>query len=99
MNSHINNYCLKTTVGDLRYMNAEDWLEKMISNFPNVNDNEVSNSQADAWKDSFYVLQATLKELPDTYNGIHIIFEYVLPNIFLRKVRKNSIWELGLMCS
>ena len=75
----INHYCYRTTVKDFRNLSQADWLDEMVSNFHNVNENEVNDSQLEAWKDSFQVLLETVKELPPQYDGIHMVFEYVLP--------------------
>lgn len=70
---------MKTTIGELRHIDPELWLETMVGNFHKVHESEASESQKAAWIDSFNVLKETLKELPESYDGIHTLFEYVLP--------------------
>lgn len=80
MSNKTGNFCSCYRFGDFKKINEDFWLEEMIRNSSLVGSKEPNDEQCRAWLNCRKVLLKTLKNLPESYNDVWLVFEYVLPN-------------------
>lgn len=77
--SYLGNYCCLMTVNDVRGIGATEWADAMEENYGLVTPHALGDSQRRAWRDELKVLKRAFKDLPECYDGLDVIFEYVIP--------------------
>ena len=73
------NFCFCSTFAEFAKLNNDYWLEEMIRNSALVCEAEPDDAQCRAWISCRKELLKTLKKLPEAYNDLWLVFEYVLP--------------------
>lgn len=72
-------YCYKNSLTSFLQEDKTAWLKSMQNGFESNSVMSLGQSQINAWKDCFDVLQRELVGLSEEYPGFDIIFEYILP--------------------
>ena len=75
----LGSYAAYYTVGGFLNKTQDKVIKSLKNNYSRVCDYSLEEEQIKAWKDCLNVLKGSLSELPDSYNNLNIVFEYVLP--------------------
>ncbi len=79
---YLGTFCYRTTVEQFREERDSHFMPYIIISYGTTYPNDPSPGQIRAWRTSFESLQKTVEELPDSYNGLTLLFEYSLPTMW-----------------
>lgn len=77
--SFLGNYCCLLTVREVREIDSRQWADIMEENYRLVTPHSLEESQKRAWRDELKVLKQAFRNLPECYDELSVIFEYVIP--------------------
>lgn len=80
------------TAGNLLGKTEDQFVRALTHNFSRVAEGTPSDSQKEAWRNCYGVLCATFRALPETFQNLWVVFEYVLPRYApgTKKFRKET---------
>lgn len=67
------------TVGNLLGKTEDQFVRALTHNFSRVAEDTPSDSQKEAWRNCYGVLCDTFRALPEVFQNLWVVFEYVLP--------------------
>ena len=73
------NYCYRRRVRSFMREDEDAWIDEMKTHFSQVCEFPASESQVNAWRDTFRNLKESLISLPNYYGDLMLVFEYCLP--------------------
>ena len=75
----IGQHCIYYRIRVLRKKSQKEWLQAMMTRYSLVTPYPLKESQITAWADCFDVMKNVAKALPESFDDVFAIFEYVMP--------------------
>ena len=80
MNADLGSCAMFITAGNLLGKTENQFVRALTHNFSRVAEGTPSDSQKSAWRNCYSVLCNTFRALPEAFQDLWVVFEYVLPH-------------------
>ena len=92
MSADLGSCAMFITVGNLLNKTEDQFVRVLTHNYSRVAEGKPSDSQKKAWRNCYGALCDTFRTLPESFQDLWIVFEYVLPRHapWTKKFRKET---------
>ena len=80
MDAELGSRAMFITAKNLLGKTEEPFIRSLSHNYPRVAPDGVSDRQIQAWRDCYGVLCGAFRSLPESFQDLWVVFEYVLPH-------------------
>ena len=80
MNADLGSCAMFITAGNLLGKTEDQFVRALTHNFTRVAEGTPSDSQKESWRNCYGVLCDTFRALPEAFQDLWVVFEYVLPH-------------------